>query len=100
MFFQDLIDILQKMEISNKAQDFQNSQDISKVFVTEKTIKQITLDPYLETADTDTSNNCYPKKQEISRFDFFKGEKNPRYMPEGENQCNVQNEQEKRGNKY
>ena len=46
--------------------------NIKKVFMTDKEIKQITLDPFLETADTDTSNNFYPKKEEPNRFELYK----------------------------
>ena len=30
-----------------------------------------TLDPFLETADTDTSNNAFPPKKEESKFELF-----------------------------
>ena len=45
---------------------------VSKVFVTDKEVSEIVLDPFLETADTDRSNNYYPPKQEINRFELFK----------------------------
>lgn len=45
---------------------------VSKVFPTEKEVKQITLDPYLETADVDTENNYFPPKQQLSKFELFK----------------------------
>ncbi|MCB0598626.1 MAG: M1 family metallopeptidase [Lewinellaceae bacterium] len=61
-----------------------NQDRVSKVFVTEKEVSQIILDPYLETADTDTSNNYYPPRQEISRFELFK-KKNERWDEDGEN---------------
>ena len=37
-----------------------------------KKIINIVLDPDLETADIDTSNNSWPKKQDESEFDKFK----------------------------
>ncbi len=46
-------------------------KEVTKVFVTEKVVKQITLDPYLETADTDTRNNYFPAKQQLNRFEMF-----------------------------
>ena len=49
-----------------------NSEEVSKIFVTDKEVVQFTLDPYLETADTDTSNNYFPPKQELNRFELFK----------------------------
>ena len=48
-----------------------NDEEVSKVFRTTKAIKKITLDPDLETADIDTSNNSWPKKDD-SKFDKFK----------------------------
>jgi len=48
------------------------SEKVTKVFIKKKEVKQITLDPFLETADTDTENNYFPKKQQPSRFELFK----------------------------
>jgi len=48
------------------------ADEVTKVFPTDKEISKIILDPYLETADTDTSNNYYPPQQESSRFETFK----------------------------
>ena len=48
-----------------------NSETVSKVFVTDKVATQITLDPYLETADTDRDNNYYPSQSEMSRFEIY-----------------------------
>ncbi len=47
-------------------------EKVSKVFMTDKEIAQVTLDPFLETADCDTENNYFPPKQQISRFELFK----------------------------
>ena len=49
-----------------------SKDEITKVFVSDKEITEIVLDPYLETADTDRENNYYPPKQQISRFELFK----------------------------
>jgi len=57
-----------------------NNEEVSKVFVTDKVIKQINLDPYLETADIDRSNNYYPSKQQMSRFELYRQQ---RGMPQG-----------------
>ncbi len=46
--------------------------NVTKVFPTDKEISKIILDPYLEIADTDTSNNYYPPQQEASRFETFR----------------------------
>ncbi len=49
-----------------------NNSVIHKVVVTEKPVKSFFVDPYLETADTDMSNNAYPKRATPSRFQLFK----------------------------
>ncbi len=45
---------------------------VTKVFKTDKKVVAISLDPYLETADTDTSNNYWPSKNVPSNFKVFK----------------------------
>ena len=52
-----------------------NNNEVSKVFVTDKVIKQFVLDPYLETADIDRSNNYFPAQKELSRFELYKQER-------------------------
>lgn len=54
---------------------------VSKVFQTEKEVKQIELDPFYETADTDRSNNFFPPQTQPSRFELFKQENNPGENP-------------------
>ncbi len=49
-----------------------NNEEVSKVFMFDKTVKQITLDPYQETADTDLDNNFWPERQLPSRFQLYK----------------------------
>ena len=49
-----------------------NNTTISKVFPSKKVIKQIVLDPFLETADTDLTNNAFPQQSNLSRFELFK----------------------------
>jgi hypothetical protein len=49
-----------------------NEYNVSKAFVKRKKVVKITLDPMKETADIDTSNNEWPKANEISRFEVFK----------------------------
>ena len=46
---------------------------VSKVFPFPKEVTAIELDPFLETADTDRSNNFYPSRTEVNRFDLFQG---------------------------
>lgn len=59
---------------------------VTKVFVTKKEVKQITLDPYLETADTDENNNYFPAKQVLNRFELYQQkERKGRYGSDTEN---------------
>ncbi|APG64772.1 aminopeptidase [Tenacibaculum todarodis] len=48
-----------------------NDKEITKVFSSNKEISKITIDPDLETADVDTSNNSWPKETK-NKFDKFK----------------------------
>ncbi len=48
---------------------------ISKVFWFEQEVVSFELDPFLETADTDLSNNHWPRKTEPTRFNIFKEQK-------------------------
>jgi hypothetical protein len=49
-----------------------NEQEITKVFVKDKEVVNIFLDPNAELADTDVENNAFPKKVTDSKFDQFK----------------------------
>jgi hypothetical protein len=52
-----------------------NNQTASRVFATDKPVKKITLDPKLETADIDITNNVWPKSEVKSKFDQFEEKK-------------------------
>jgi hypothetical protein len=54
---------------------------VSKVFMFDKEITSITLDPWLETADTDKSNNHWPPKIEQTRFQLYKYNRQPQPNP-------------------
>jgi hypothetical protein len=47
----------------------QNNETAKKVYATNKVIKQILIDPKLETADIDVTNNSWPKVEVKSKFD-------------------------------
>ncbi|EMQ94501.1 Zn-dependent aminopeptidase [Xanthomarina gelatinilytica] len=51
-----------------------NDKEVSKSVASDKEIVKITVDPNLETADVDTSNNSWPKEVSESDFDKFKNE--------------------------
>ncbi len=52
-----------------------NESEVSKVFVTDKEVVSIILDPYLETADVELSNNHWPPQSVPSRLELFKERK-------------------------
>ncbi len=49
-----------------------NYKEVSKLIVTKKELKAIVLDPNLQTADADLSNNAFPRRPVKSRFQVFK----------------------------
>ena len=49
-----------------------NSQNVSKLLITDKEIVRLELDPQQETADTESSNNHWPPRLVPSRFRLFK----------------------------
>ncbi|MEL6562060.1 MAG: M1 family metallopeptidase [Bacteroidota bacterium] len=53
----------------------QNEQEVTRVFVKDKRVTNIVLDPNKETADTDVSDNIFPRKKVDSKFDQFKKSK-------------------------
>lgn len=52
-----------------------NSERVNKLFVREKEIARLELDPRRQTADTETSNNHWPPQIERSRFELYKESK-------------------------
>ncbi len=49
-----------------------NDNQVKRPIASEQEITKIVVDPDLETADIDTSNNSWPKEKEIGKFDKFK----------------------------
>lgn len=52
-----------------------DNENVTKMVITKKPVARITLDPHLETADTDLSNNHFPRKIVESRFEIYKKKK-------------------------
>ncbi|WP_426110321.1 M1 family metallopeptidase [Massilia sp. PWRC2] len=52
-----------------------SSKKITKLIVTDEPMVALTQDPYWETADTDVSNNAWPRKIQPSRVELFKQER-------------------------
>lgn len=49
-----------------------NERRVTKVFVKEKEVTNIMIDPNMDTADINIEDNIFPKVQQGSRFDAFK----------------------------
>ena len=49
-----------------------SEKEVTKVFACEREVKSILLDPQMETADIDVSNNAWPQRVAPSRFELFK----------------------------
>jgi hypothetical protein len=58
-----------------------NNTEVSKLIMTDKEVRSISLDPRMETADVDMSNNNFPRRPIKSRFQLFKeGQAQPNPM--------------------
>jgi len=58
-----------------------NNTEVSKLIMTTREIRAISLDPRLETADVDMANNSFPRRPVKSRFQLFKdGQAQPNPM--------------------
>lgn len=53
-----------------------NTEETTKLIIEEKEVVEIELDPYLETADIDRTNNYWPRKDEPYRFQIYKSQEN------------------------
>ena len=50
-----------------------NEAEVKKTFLKNKEVANVSIDPNLELADVNMENNNFPKTEEQSRFDSFKG---------------------------
>ena len=48
-----------------------NNAQVTKVIVTKQPVVSFVLDPFQQTADTDLSNNAFPRQPAASRFELF-----------------------------
>jgi hypothetical protein len=48
-----------------------NNEQVSKIIITPKNVVSFVIDPYQQTADTDLSNNAFPRQAAPSRFELF-----------------------------
>lgn len=63
---------------------------VRKVFIFEKELKEVVVDPRLQTADTDVENNYWPRRVLPSRFDLYE------YKNEKENEMQRYNRAQKK----
>jgi hypothetical protein len=49
-----------------------NEYEVTKVFVKEKEVVSVVIDPYKETSDVDELNNVFPRQSRPSKFDQLK----------------------------
>ncbi len=49
-----------------------NHKEVSKVFAFKKEVVGVEIDPFLETADVDLTNNAWPRKLQPSKFELYK----------------------------
>ncbi len=74
-----------------------NNEQVSKLFLTEKKVAAIVLDPHLETADIDLDNNRWPPRAVPTRFELFKfggrGGDNPMRRAQREDEQNADDEE-------
>lgn len=49
-----------------------SEEEVSRVFIFDKEVKSIKMDPFLETADTELGNNSWPAEQKQTRYELFK----------------------------
>lgn len=63
-----------------------NNYNVSKVFNFDNRVTKITVDPYLETADTELDNNVWPKEIAPTRFEIYqsKNRKRPNLMQQAQ----------------
>jgi hypothetical protein len=54
---------------------------VSKVFIFDKVLQSVRLDPFLETADTDLDNNSWPEEKQPTRYQLFKQQSSVRENP-------------------
>jgi hypothetical protein len=58
-----------------------NNREISKVFIFDRPVASVTLDPFLETSDINTGNNQWPRRIEEKRFELYKRSYRDRSVP-------------------
>ena len=58
-----------------------NNEQVSKIIVTKKPVISFVIDPFQQTADTDLSNNAFPRQPAASRFELFQQQQQQQAAP-------------------
>ena len=73
-----------------------NNAQVTKIIVTKKPVISFVLDPFLQTADTDLSNNSFPRQPATSRFELFQQQQQTPPNPMQQTQANPMQKQEQK----
>lgn len=73
-----------------------NEGHVTKVFIKDKEVASIKLDPLRETADIDESNNSWPKVEALSKFQLYKAKQSSRGQSTGGNPMQQAAQKDKR----
>ncbi len=76
-----------------------NARKVTRMLITEKTVKSVMVDPHWETADTNMDNNHFPRRIEKSRFELIKRKKARDMMKEFETKLKSDEDEKKEGKK-
>ena len=76
-----------------------NNEQVTKIIVTKKPVISFVLDPLQQTADTDLSNNSFPRQPAASRFELFQQQQQaaPNPMQQQAQASPLQKEEQKPG---
>ena len=74
-----------------------NNEKVTKVIVTKKPVISFVLDPFQQTADTDLSNNAFPRQPSASRFELFQQQQQAQPNPMQQNSSSMQKLEQKPG---
>jgi len=74
-----------------------NETKITKLFIKDREVASIKLDPMRETADIDETNNSWPKMPELTKFEVFKSrQQTARSIPNANNPMQKAAEKDKK----
>ena len=74
-----------------------NNEKVTKIIVTKKPVISFVLDPFQQTADTDLSNNAFPRQPSASRFELFQQQQQAQPNPMQQQSSSMQKLEQKPG---